>query len=32
MGLIDKNIKLPQLLNYFLGRVSLVRHSLSSIF
>jgi transposase len=30
-ALTDKNINLPQLLNYFLWLVSLVRHSLSSV-
>ena len=30
--LTDKHINLPQLLNYFLGLVPLVRHSLSSVF
>ncbi|WP_413717237.1 hypothetical protein [Silicimonas sp. MF1-12-2] len=30
-SLPDKHINLPQLLNYFLWLVSLVRHSLSSV-
>jgi hypothetical protein len=31
LALADKHINLPQLLNYFLWLVSLVRHSQSSI-
>jgi hypothetical protein len=30
-ALTDRNVNLPQLLNYFLWLVSLVRHSLSSV-
>ena len=30
-SLADKHVNLPQLLNFFLGRVPLVRHSLSSV-